>query len=115
VSETPRERQIREALERAEQSPGIPQPVAGHPGLAAVNVPVAGTTTNTLRVGERVRKKNLPAGVDPALWTGTVASVPKPGAPLVRLGSHVLGNEVGVDLDGGGRGVADHDEWERIG
>lgn len=115
MSETPRERQVREAIERANSAPGTPQPVAGHPGLTAISVPTTGRTSDCdLKVGERVRKREMPAGVDPAYWTGTVASVPRAKAPIITLGGHTLGNEVGVDLDAGGRAVADWTEWERL-
>jgi hypothetical protein len=117
MSETPRERQIREAMERANSAPGVPQHVAGHPGLTAITVPTTGATSGCdLKVGERVRMRQefRGPGVEAKFWTGTVASVPAANAPIIQLGGHPLGNEVGVDLDGGGRAVADYDRWERI-
>ena len=66
------------------------------------------------KVGDRVRmkKEHLGPGVDQALWTGTVARVPE--GPVVKLGPHTLGNELAVDMESGGRGVADVDKWERV-
>jgi hypothetical protein len=106
---------VREALERANANPGVPTKVDGWRGLTAITVPTTGRTSDCdLKIGDRVRHKTPPPGVDPALWTGTVAAVPRANAPLVQLGGHTIGNEVGVDLDGGGRAVADYDRWERI-
>lgn len=72
--------------------------------------------SNPFKIGDRVRMKleHMRGGVEQQkLWTGVVASVPDTG-PVIKLGTHVLGNEMGVDLDGGGRGVADIDHWEAV-
>lgn len=70
----------------------------------------------TFAVGDRVRLKaeHLGPGVDPARWTGTVAIVPDSTQPIVSLGNHRLGDEVSVDLDDGGRGVAETSHWEAV-
>lgn len=66
------------------------------------------------KVGERVRMKreHLNPNVDQALWTGTVRRLPE--GPVVKVGPHVLGNEMSVALDSGGVGVGDVDKWERV-
>lgn len=82
-----------------------------------VAVPASGEfPVPTFAVGDRVRLKarRLGPNVDPALWTGTVVNVPDPKRALVILGGHRLGDEVTVDLDSGGRGVAETSHWEAI-
>jgi hypothetical protein len=56
--------------------------------------------------GDRVKHK------EQTHWTGTVATLPS-GA-VAQVGPHVLGNEMGVDLDTGGRAVSDVDKWEKL-
>jgi hypothetical protein len=58
------------------------------------------------KIGERVRMKDHPHNI------GTVASLPR--GSVVQLGTHAIGNEMGVDLDAGGRAVANADRWERL-
>lgn len=70
-------------------------------------LPTQPATPHNWSVGDRVKWTKDPTKV------GSVASLPS-GA-VVQLGGHTLGNEMGVDLDasaGGGRMVADVDQWE---
>jgi hypothetical protein len=62
--------------------------------------------SHDFEVGDRVRAKDRPQ------LTGTVASLPR--GPVIQLGGHTLGNEMGVDLDVGGRSVGDVDHWEKV-
>lgn len=63
------------------------------------------------KLGDRVRLKDRVGG-DPKYWTGTVAHLPS--GPVIQLGPHTLGNEMGVDTDDGARAVADVDKWEAV-
>lgn len=93
----------------ADLGPGSPpsgvtvQP--GPHGTTAVSgLPTVPAKPHNWSLGDRVRSKKHPAHV------GSVAVLPS--GPVVQLAGHTLGNEMGVDLDGGGRAVADVDEWE---
>lgn len=61
-----------------------------------------------LKVGDRVRNRTH------THWVGTVRSIP--AGPVIHLGGHTIGNEVGVELDApmGGMGVAPVNDWEKI-
>lgn len=58
------------------------------------------------KLGDKVRLK------DNHNMSGIVVHVPDPDLPIVKIATHVLGNEMGVDLDMGGLAVSDVDKWE---
>lgn len=78
-----------------------------HGTTAVSGLPSLPATPHNWSLGDRVRSKTNPQHV------GTVASLPS--GPVIQIASHTLGNEMGVDLDascGGGRAIADVDQWE---
>lgn len=75
--------------------------------LAAEDVREDLREAHDFKLGERVRQKQHHE------MCGVVASLPDPDRPVVLLGTHILGNEMGVELDGGGRAVSNVDRWER--
>lgn len=70
--------------------------------------------SHNFKIGDRVRHtaEHWNSKVDEKYQTGTVAMLPS--GPVVELGTHVIGNELSVDLDGGGRAVASVDWWEHV-
>jgi hypothetical protein len=85
-------------------------------GLTRVVIPDTGERVqeSAFAIGDRVRMLNVNPKVEAKYKEGTVSHVPSVGAPIITLGSHRLGEEVSVELDGGGVAVTTPGNLERI-